>query len=163
IVTGRVPLPRFLALMATTDVAINLRYPTAGETSASLIRLMAAGKPTVVTRTGSFLEVPEGCVAAVDPDASEEELLLAYLRRLGTDEALRRALGENARRHVLAQHQAAQTAAAYAAAIDAILTADPRPFDAAPPLAPYPPHDVLSETVAAISEEIVTLGAVEGE
>ncbi len=35
-----------------------LRHPTAGETSASLLRLLGAGRPTLVTATGSFAELP---------------------------------------------------------------------------------------------------------
>ncbi len=46
-------------LAAASDILVNLRYPTAGETSASLLRLMAAGKPVVVSDAGSFRELPD--------------------------------------------------------------------------------------------------------
>ncbi|MGB8648888.1 MAG: glycosyltransferase, partial [Anaerolineae bacterium] len=45
---GRVPgreLPDYLALC---DIAVNLRYPTAGEASGGVMRLFAYGKPTIV-------------------------------------------------------------------------------------------------------------------
>ena len=40
--------------VAACDVFLNLRYPTAGETSASLLRLMGWGKPVIVTDYGQF-------------------------------------------------------------------------------------------------------------
>jgi glycosyltransferase involved in cell wall biosynthesis len=44
--------------MAATDVAVNLRFPTAGETSASLLRLLGDGKCTLVSAYRQFLEIP---------------------------------------------------------------------------------------------------------
>ena len=44
-------------LLAAADLAVNLRYPTAGESSAALIRLMGAGLPVLVTDHGASAEV----------------------------------------------------------------------------------------------------------
>lgn len=162
IATGRAAgLGRFLDHMAACDVAINLRYPTAGETSASLYRLFGLGKPVVVSDAGSFAEVPAGCCARVPVDAGEEDLLLAYLRALARDPALRHAMGDAARRLVHSRHRVEQTAAAYAAAIHEILAAGRHPEPAVPPLAPYPPDDVLSDVVAGATAALVDLGAGE--
>ena len=136
LIAGRPDLADFLGYMAAADLAINLRYPGAGETSATLIRLLGMGKPVVVTDAGAFAELPAGSVAKVPPDESEEDLLPAYLDALAADPVLRHAIGEAARRHVERHHRVEQTAAAYAAAIEAILAAGPRPVPAVPPLAP---------------------------
>ncbi|HET9015899.1 MAG TPA: glycosyltransferase, partial [Thermomicrobiaceae bacterium] len=44
-------------VVAACDVCVNLRFPTAGETSASLLRLMGGGRPVLVTGAGSFSEL----------------------------------------------------------------------------------------------------------
>ncbi|MFZ2538175.1 MAG: hypothetical protein WAX04_04670, partial [Oscillospiraceae bacterium] len=43
------------------DVCINLRYPYGGETSGSLMRVIASGKPSIITDIGSFSEIPKDC------------------------------------------------------------------------------------------------------
>jgi len=102
-ITGYVERSRFVQYMAATDVALNLRYPHAGETSGTLVRLLNAGVPTITSNLGAFAEIPDDCCWMADVDDTEEELLLAYLRRLATDSTLRRQMGLNAVRFVRAQ------------------------------------------------------------
>ncbi len=161
LLAGRPELADFLGFMAAADLAVNLRWPSAGETSATLIRLLGMGKPVVVTDAGSFAELPDGTVAKVPPDETEEDLLAAYLDALAADPVLRRAMGEAGRRHVERHHRAEQTAAAYAAAVESILAAGTQPVRAVPPLAPYPPEDVLSDLIAEATADAVDLGASE--
>jgi glycosyltransferase involved in cell wall biosynthesis len=97
-ITGYVDRPVFVKYMAATDVALNLRYPHAGETSGTLVRLLNAGVPTIASNLGAFVEVPDDCCWKVDVDDTEQQLLLAYLRRLTADPALRRRMGSNAAR-----------------------------------------------------------------
>jgi glycosyltransferase involved in cell wall biosynthesis len=155
---GRTELPEFLRYMAAADVAINLRYPSAGETSGTLIRLLGLGKAVVVSNTGAFAEIPADCCARIDLDATEEELLFAVLRALATDPELRRRMGENARRHIATHHSLEGSARAYAGFVRAIVDARPEPFRPVPPLAPYPPDDALAEITAAVAAEAVDLG-----
>lgn len=157
---GRVDLDTFHAAMAATDVAINLRYPSGGETSATLMRLLGLGRAVIVTEGGSFDEIPDGACARVPPDESEGELLLEILRRLSADEPLRRAMGENARRFVTAEHRIEQTADAYAQAIEALRSA-PLPARAVPPLAPYPPEEIGNDLIASVAADWVDLGGGE--
>ena len=51
--------------MAATDVAVNLRFPSAGETSASLLRLLGAGKCTLVSAYRQFLEIPAAAAVRI--------------------------------------------------------------------------------------------------
>ena len=46
-VTGFVDAATFHRALTACDLALNLRYPTAGETSASLLRVLALGRPAV--------------------------------------------------------------------------------------------------------------------
>src|SRR4029450_11815126 len=48
VVTGRVPLDELPAHMAAADVVAHLRWPTARETSAALLRVLAQGRAAVV-------------------------------------------------------------------------------------------------------------------
>ena len=117
-VRGRVGFDDLLRLMTAVDVAVNLRWPTAGETSATLIRLLGLGKAVVVSNAGAAAEVPDGCCAKVDVDWAEEETLFATLRLLAREPGLRAAMGEQARRHVLAAHDPERVAAAIVAVLE---------------------------------------------
>jgi glycosyltransferase involved in cell wall biosynthesis len=113
-ITGFVERTAFEHYVAAADICVNLRHPTAGETSASLLRLLGAGKPTLVTATGSFTELPAGVAAQVDPDYAEEDLVVAYCRLLATWPALAAAMGHAAREYVAREHTLEATAAGYA-------------------------------------------------
>jgi glycosyltransferase involved in cell wall biosynthesis len=162
-VTGRLDLDRFRLHVAAADVAVNLRYPTSGETSGTLIRLLGAGKPVIVSRVGAFAEIPEGCCAQVDLDESEEELLVAYLERLAADAELRRRLGENARRYVEAHHSLEASASGYAELLRQVVEEGAAPFRALPPLAPYGEDDVASDLLRALGAELCDLGVDEAD
>lgn len=160
-VVGHTELDRFLLYMLAADVTVNLRYPSAGETSGTLIRLLGLGKPVIVSNTGAFSEIPDDCCARIDLDDTEEELLAAVLLRLATDEPLRRRMGENARAHIAARHTLEGSARGYAELVREIVAARPEPFRAVPPLAPAPPEDVFSDLVAAVASEAADLGVEE--
>ncbi|MDQ3931040.1 MAG: glycosyltransferase family 4 protein, partial [Chloroflexota bacterium] len=102
--TGYVSPQEFPYYLAASDVCLNLRYPTAGETSASLLRIMGAGVPVLVSRTGSFEELPDDAVGKVDVGDFEEELLLEYLLLLARRPDLREAMSISARRYVAEHH-----------------------------------------------------------
>lgn len=112
-VTGYVPRVDFERYVAAADVCLNLRYPTAGETSASLLRLLGAGRPTLVSAIGSFAELPDDVCAKVDLDGSEAELILAYARLLQRQPQIAAQLGRNARAFVAREHTLAGAAQGY--------------------------------------------------
>jgi glycosyltransferase involved in cell wall biosynthesis len=102
--TGYVSQDDFYLYLAASDVCLNLRYPTAGETSASLLRIMGAGVPVLVSRTGSFEELPDSAAGKVDIGEIEEELLLEYLLLLARRPDLREAMSHAAREYVREHH-----------------------------------------------------------
>jgi glycosyltransferase involved in cell wall biosynthesis len=111
--TGYVGRAEFENYVAAADICVNLRHPTAGETSASLLRLLGAGKPTLVTASGSFAELPPGVAAQVDLDRSEGDLILAYCRLLAEHPGVAAAMGAAARAYVAREHTLAASAAGY--------------------------------------------------
>lgn len=111
--TGYVSAETFAAYVAAADVCLNLRHPTAGETSASLLRLLGAGRPTLVTATGSFAELPPHVVAHVDNDEAERDLITAYCRLFAHRPDIARALGREARNYVATHHRLDEAARGY--------------------------------------------------
>ncbi len=111
---GFVPMETYQDYIAASDACLNLRYPSAGETSASLLRLFAAGKLTFVTRTGAYAELPDDLCVKIEPDAHEKNLLVEYLEYFFARPVARQIIGDNARAYVQAHHTMEQAAQAYA-------------------------------------------------
>ena len=115
---GWVDERRLWALMAGADVCVNLRHPTMGETSGSVVRSLSLGKPLVVSDVGWFSELPAGVALKVPVDEHETYALEAALELLVTREDVRaemgRAASELARRH----HDLDRVADQYAAALE---------------------------------------------
>jgi glycosyltransferase involved in cell wall biosynthesis len=112
-ITGYVSFEEFNRRITQTDIAINLRDQTVGETSGSLCRLLAAGVPTLVSNIGWFSELPDTSVIKIDPGQESDLLVSAYLKELIENAELRQRIGDNARRFMLANHTVEQTAGAY--------------------------------------------------
>jgi glycosyltransferase involved in cell wall biosynthesis len=162
-VTGRLELDRFLLHMQACDVAVNLRHPTAGETSGTVVRLLGLGKPLIVSDAGAFAEIPDDCCAKIAVDDAEEDLLLAYLLRLAADEPLRRRMGENARRYAETHHSIAGSARGYANFLRETIESGAQPFRALPPLVPYAEDDLLADLVREASTDLSDLGVEEAD
>jgi glycosyltransferase involved in cell wall biosynthesis len=78
ITTGYVEDDEFPAYYAAADRLVNLRYPTAGETSGTLIRALDAGKPVAVSNYAQFAEFPDDCVFKVPLGEGEVERLVEF-------------------------------------------------------------------------------------
>ncbi|HEX2165473.1 MAG TPA: glycosyltransferase, partial [Thermoanaerobaculia bacterium] len=158
-VVGRVDdLGRFLDWMRAVDVAVNLRHPSGGETSGTVIRLLGLGKPLVVTDGGAFAEVPDGCAAKLPPDEREVDVLAAWLEALAADPELARAMGDAARRHMAERHSLPGSAAAYAEALAAAVASPAPPAPRVPPLAPWPPDDLYTAVLTSLAADAADLG-----
>lgn len=144
--TGFVPDAELPAYLATADVCLCLRWPTGRETSASWLRCLAAGKPTVVTDLVHTSEVPAldprtwtptiRCHAAatnlqpvcVSVDILDEEHSLKLaMRRLARDAALRLELGRAARAFWEHSHTLEQMAEDYERILAGLVRAPERP------------------------------------
>ncbi len=100
---GFVPAAELQGALARADLAINLRYPSMGEASASQLRIWDAGLPSVVTRTGWYATLPDDAVFFVEPER-EAETLRTHLEALRRDPARFRAAGQRSRALLEEQH-----------------------------------------------------------
>lgn len=121
VMTGKVPFEQLSLYAAAMDVCVSLRYPTAGETSGAVLRMMAQAKPVIVSRVGWFAEIPDDVCAKIDVDNGERELLTVTLARLLKDAGLREAIGTNARRYVVEECSMEGAAAGYADFLQAVI------------------------------------------
>jgi glycosyltransferase involved in cell wall biosynthesis/SAM-dependent methyltransferase len=96
---GYVDLVRFYLYLKAVDVVVNLRYPTAGETSGTFARSLAEGRAVIVNNYGSFAEVPGDVALKVEIDQPQGEQVGAHLLHLARDPAFRAAVEERARRY----------------------------------------------------------------
>ncbi len=152
-VTGYLPFADFASAIAAADLCLNLRYPTAGETSASLLRVMAAGRAAVVSDYAQFTELPaaiaikvplappappgkrEGPVTAA-VEAREVAELAARLASLLAEPERLRSMGEAAREHVRRHHDPGRAAAAVADACAEWVAAPPPSWPTSLPSSP---------------------------
>jgi len=99
-VIGFAEIDEFVGYMAACNIVLNLRYPTLGESSGSLLRAMGLGKAVLVSDLGSFAEFPDETVLKVPVGGEEDEVLFEYLRLLVSRPDLAQALGKRAKQYV---------------------------------------------------------------
>jgi glycosyltransferase involved in cell wall biosynthesis/SAM-dependent methyltransferase len=92
-----VPIEDFNGYLAACDIVLNLRFPTVGESSGTLLRALGMGKAAIVSDVGSFRELPDEICLKAPVDGSEEEHLFEYLNLLASRPEFARALGARAR------------------------------------------------------------------
>lgn len=102
--------------LAATDVAVQLRSGSRGETSAAVLDCLNHGIPTVVNAHGSAAELPDAVVRRVDDEFAVADLTQA-LNELLTDGVMRSQLGSAARALMAEQFSPAAAAAAYESVI----------------------------------------------
>ena len=128
-VAGRVDMDALPAHIEAADVVAHLRYPTAGETSAALLRVLAQGRPAIVSDVANFGDVPEDVMVRADVADEEGEVTRALLR-LAANPRLRERLASRAAAFAADRHSPARARASYEAAIEAAIAAPfPRPAD----------------------------------
>lgn len=89
----------FNALFAS-DVMINLRNPSMGEASGTLMHALAAAKPAIISDVNQYTEFPDKVCWKLTHDENEAELLFDYLTVLLSSKNVRAAMSENAANYV---------------------------------------------------------------
>jgi glycosyltransferase involved in cell wall biosynthesis len=112
---------RLWALLGGSDVLVNLRHPTMGETSGSVVRGLSLGKPLVVSDVGWFAELPDDVALKVAPDGNEVATLTAGLELLATRPDVRDAMSANATALGRREHDVDRVAELYVAALERTL------------------------------------------
>jgi hypothetical protein len=110
---GYTPEREFWLHAAAVDACINLRYPTAGETSGIGIRLMGLGKPVLMSAGPETSRFPDAACLRVDSGPAEEDLLVEYMVWLAKFPEDARAIGGRAARHIREVHGPESAAAMY--------------------------------------------------
>lgn len=119
-VLGFRPIDEFVGYLAACDIVLNLRYPTVGENSGTLMRALGLGKAVIVSDVGSFSELPESICLKAPVDESEEDHLFEYLNLLVSRPELRKALGARGRDWVNTECTWPQVARRYAEFLERI-------------------------------------------
>ena len=96
----------FWKYAAATDLCINLRYPSAGETSGIAISMMGIQKPVIFTAGPEISRLPENACLRVDLGPVEEDHLAGLIRWMASDRTALTEIGSRAGAHILANHDA---------------------------------------------------------
>ncbi len=124
-VIGFVSPEEFTGYLGACDVVLNLRYPTVGESSGSMLRALGLGKPVLVSEVGAFAEFPEDVCLKVPVGAGEEDLIFEYLNLLCSRPEVRRELGDRARAYVEQQCNWTAVAGWYAEFLESVIVGRP--------------------------------------
>ena len=111
--TGYLAEPDFWRHAAAVDLCINLRYPTAAETSGIAIRLMGIGKPVVFSDGAEIARIPDNACLRVETGPAEEELLADYITWLARDRNAAEQIGRRAAAHIANHHSLEKVAEQY--------------------------------------------------
>jgi glycosyltransferase involved in cell wall biosynthesis/SAM-dependent methyltransferase len=139
-VLGFAPIEDFVGYLGACDIVLNLRYPTVGESSGTLLRSLGLGKAVMVSDVGSFAEFPEDVCLKVPVGAGEEDLIFEYMNLLVSRPEVAQALGANARDYVARECNWGAVGRQYAAFLEAVVEGKeyrgaeqrPAPQEAAP-------------------------------
>ncbi|MBM3735348.1 MAG: methyltransferase domain-containing protein [Acidobacteria bacterium] len=97
-VLGRIDgISDFTGYLGACDLVLNLRYPTVGETSGTLLRAFGLGRAALVSDVGAFAEFPDEVCLKVPVNGREEGLLTEYLQLFTARRDLAAAMGARAK------------------------------------------------------------------
>jgi glycosyltransferase involved in cell wall biosynthesis/SAM-dependent methyltransferase len=140
-ILGFTPIEEFVGYLSACDIVLNLRYPTVGESSGTLLRSLGLGKAVMVSDIGSFQEFPDEICLKVPVGAGEEDLILEYLNLLVSRPEIARELGMRARDYVSRECNWTAVARRYVRFLEAVVEGVTYQEDAA--AAPEPPPEPL--------------------
>jgi hypothetical protein len=110
----------FWKYAAATDLCINLRYPSAGETSGIAISMMGIQKPVIFTAGPEISRFPENACLRVDLGPVEEDHLARIIRWVASDRSALAEIGSRAGAHIIAEHNAERIAQRFWQALNEI-------------------------------------------
>jgi glycosyltransferase involved in cell wall biosynthesis/SAM-dependent methyltransferase len=120
-ILGFAPIEDFVGYLGACDIVLNLRYPTVGESSGTLLRSLGLGKAVMVSEIGSFAEFPEDVCLKVPVGVGEEDLIFEYLNLLVSRPEVAQALGARARDYVAQECNWATVARQYVEFMEAVV------------------------------------------
>lgn len=90
----------YFSTIFASDIVINLRNPSMGEASGTLMHALAAARPTIVSDVDQYREFPDKVCWKLTHDENQAEVLYAYLVTLLSNREVRSAMSSNAREYV---------------------------------------------------------------
>jgi glycosyltransferase involved in cell wall biosynthesis len=111
--TGYLPEPELWRYAAATDLCVNLRYPSAAETSGIGIRMMGIGKPVVFTASEALARIPANACLRLDVGADEGQMLAGYIALLAGNREAGLEIGRRAAAHIALCHDPQKVAREY--------------------------------------------------
>jgi len=90
----------YFSSIFASDIIINVRNPSMGEASGTLMHALAAAKPTIISDTNQYREFPDKVCWKLAHDENHAETLYAYIRALLSNQNLRAAISENCANYV---------------------------------------------------------------
>jgi glycosyltransferase involved in cell wall biosynthesis len=110
---GYLPAREFWRYAAATDLCINLRFPSAGETSGIAISMMGIQKPVIFTAGAEISRFPENACLRLELGPVEDEHLAALIKWVASDRSALAEIGSRAAAHIVSEHNAAHIAARF--------------------------------------------------
>src|SRR6185295_7155369 len=121
-VLGFAPIEDFVGYLGACDIVLNLRFPTVGESSGTLLRSLGLGKAVMVSDLGSFAEFPDDVCLKVPVGEGEEDLIFEYLNLLVSRPEVARQLGERAKDYVARECNWAAVGRQYAGFMESVIS-----------------------------------------
>lgn len=100
IFTGYLDEPDYFNAIFASDIILNLRNPSMGEASGTLMHALGAAKPTIVSNNNQYKEFPDKVCWKLTHDENEAELLYEYLRAMLCDKNLREVISANSSEYI---------------------------------------------------------------
>ncbi len=120
-VLGFIPAADFAGCLSACDAILNLRFPTVGESSGTLMRAMGLGVPALVSEVGSFAELPDTVCLKVPVGSDEEDSIYECLNLLLSRPDAARAVGLKARDYAARECNWDLSAQRYAEFLEAVV------------------------------------------
>ena len=120
IITGFVSDEQYKHYSIATDIAINLRIDSRGETSRALLMNMAYGLPTIINNYASFSEIPDQVSSKVILNSQED--FIEKLNTLIENKSLREEISQKAYNYICSNHSLDTIAKEYYDIISATTT-----------------------------------------
>jgi len=89
--------------LSASHLAVNLRNPTMGETSASQLRYWSKGLPSIVTDIGWYSELPHDVVIKVSPNREKQDIISILEKFISGDHSYYER-GANGCKHLAEKH-----------------------------------------------------------
>jgi len=122
--TGYVSEKKYNSILESTDICINLRYPSVGETSLCLLNILAYSKPCIVTKTGWYAELPDDVVIKISTpqnNNNEKNELKKALESLIVNNEKREEMAKTSYNYIKSNHNLDAISKQYANYINKII------------------------------------------